>query len=156
VFQVMSKDFPLKTHPLLVLEDLPPPSPRSGEFGLLGRVWVGGAAGLKEHPRESLDAETQAFLARTLDALRRDAVQTAAFRASAREAPRSRERFDQMAQKERAMRRTTAARRDQAVAVVELAERLGPHGPELGLPVSEAFVVPVPRDDDSTAESAAR
>jgi serine protease Do len=157
VFQVFSRDFPLKAQPVLVIEDLPPPSPRSPEFGVLGRVWVGGAAGLKEHARGELDAETQAVLARTLDALRRDAVQTAAFRASAREAPRSRERFDQMAQRERAMRRTAAARRDQVVAVLELAERLAPHGPEVGVPLSEAFVVPAPRDDDDGPdESAAR
>jgi S1-C subfamily serine protease len=143
LFQVMSREFPLKAHPLLVLEDLPPQPAAEDSFGDLGRAWFGNPAGLKSLARSELDADTQALLKRILDGLRRDAVQTFALRAAAATAS-SRERFDQMSRSERALKRQVASRRDQAQSLSELAERLSPHGNETPVGVADAFAVPAP------------
>lgn len=144
LFQVMSRDFPLKAHPLLVLEDLPPAPAAEDNFGDLGRAWFGGPAGLKSSARSDLDADTQALLQRILDTLRRDALQTFALRAAAREASSSRERFDQVSRSERTLRRIIASRRDQAQYVSELAEKFSPHGADSAVTLADAFAVPAP------------
>jgi serine protease Do len=146
VFEVLSRDFPLRTHPILVLEDLPlrghetPGDP----FGELGRVWFGHAAGLKAYARADLDADTQAQLQRVLELLRRDAVQTFTWRSAQHEGPQSRERFDQQARLERTLRRNQLAHREPAQSVTELAERLAPHSSEPTVPLADVFAVPAP------------
>jgi hypothetical protein len=51
-----------------------------------------------------------------------------------------------MSRLERALRRATAAQRDQAQAMSDLAERLAPHGAEPGAPLAEALTaLPVVR-----------
>lgn len=145
VFQVMSKEFPLRVHPIVVVEDLKPPRGRERtSFGELGRVWFGAAAGLKPYAREDLDAETQAATTRLLEALRHDALAAFAYRAAARDAASSRERFDQMSRIEKALRRGQAARREQAQGLAELAERLSPHGAETPVGLADVFAVPAP------------
>jgi hypothetical protein len=141
----MSRDFPLKLHPMLVLEDLPPqPGPRVDTFGELGRVWFGAPTGLKRYARSDLDADAQAQLTRLLDALRRDAVAAFDFRAAARDAQRSRERYDHMTRLERALKRSVAAQREQAQAVADLADRLAPHGAEAQVGIADVFAPPAP------------
>jgi len=145
VFQVMSRDFPLRAHPLVVFEDLP-----AGEdpgFGDLGRVWFGGPAGLRALSRSDLDADAQALALRVLDALRRDALATFAYRNAAREAPNTRERFDQVSRAERTLKRTVASRRDQAQNLTELAERLQPQPGQPTVGIADAFAVPIPGEE---------
>jgi len=145
LFEVLSRDFPLRTHPVLVLEDLPSrPGPGNDPFGDLGRVWFGAPSGLKSYAHGDLDADTQAQLVRVLDLLRRDAVQTFAWRVSSREATPNRERFDAVARLERTLRRNQLAHREPAQGVAELAERLGPHGNDTPVPLADVFVAPAP------------
>jgi serine protease Do len=143
LFEVLSRDFPLKTHPILVLEDLPArPGPGNDPFGELGRVWFGGPSGLKAYVHSDLDADTQAQLGRVLEVLRRSAVQTFAWRTQAREGTQSRERFDLTARLERVVRRSLLVYRDPAQTVADLADRLQPHGADVPVPLAEVFAVP--------------
>jgi serine protease Do len=136
VFEVLNHDFPLRSHPVLVVEDLPG---APGEFGALGRVWFGNALGLKRYSRSDLDAEAQGLVVRVLDALRRDAQATLTFQAIDREAGASRERHDQVARLERALRKTTASRQDLSQLALDAAERLAPVSGELPAPLFEAL-----------------
>jgi serine protease Do len=124
IFSIFSKEFPLRTSPIAVFEDLE----AKGSFGELGRVWFGGAAGLKEYSRSALDADTQAQLARILDALRKSAVASAAYRGAVRDPSVSREHYELASRLERTLNRTADARRELAQSALDLAERLGPHG----------------------------
>ncbi|HEX4622003.1 MAG TPA: serine protease, partial [Myxococcaceae bacterium] len=109
IFEVFSKDFPFKPHPVLAVEDLPS-GPEA--FGEPGRVWLGNGRGLKPWARSDADGDTQALVARIIDALRRDALTAFAYRAAHQGADSSREHFDQMSQLERALRRATQAHQD--------------------------------------------
>jgi serine protease Do len=146
LFEVLSRDFPLRTHPIVVLEDLPArpgAGPEQGDaFGEPGRIWFGAPSGLKAYARADLDADTQAQLVRVLDLLRRDAMQTFAWRTSSKEGSQSRERFDAVARLERTLRRNQLANREPAQVVAEMAERLAPHGSDVPVPLAEVFVVP--------------
>jgi hypothetical protein len=142
LFQLLSRDFPLRVHPMLVLEDLPSPDPK--EFGDLGRVWFGTPGGLKSYARADLDADAQAQVTHLLDQLRRDALASFAYRAAARDGSQSRERFDHMTRLERALKHASTQHKDAAIAAGELAERLGPHGADAPLPFADVFVVPAP------------
>jgi serine protease Do len=143
LFEVLSRDFPLKTHPILVIEDLPAhPGPGNDPFGEIGRVWFGNASGLKPYARSDLDADTQAQVGRVLDLLRRSATQTFTWRTQAREGTPSRERFDATARLERTVRRNQLAHREPAQSITELAERLQPHGTDVPVPLAEVFAVP--------------
>jgi serine protease Do len=153
LFEVMSRDFPLRTHPIMVIEDLPAHTgPGNDPFGELGRIWFGGPQGLKTYARTDLDAETQAQLGRVLDLLRHDAVQTFAWRVSTREATPNREKFDAVARLERTLRRNQLAHREPAQNMAELAERLGPHNNDTAVPLADAFVVPpATKPEDATS-----
>jgi len=138
VFEVFSRDFPLRSQPIVVIEDLVPQS--AGTFGEMGRVWFGSPHGtLRAYLRADLDADVQAQMIRLLDALRRDALSAFAYRASTRDAATSRERFEHMSKLERSLSRTAAARRDLAQLVADLADRLAPHGNEPSVSLADAF-----------------
>jgi serine protease Do len=141
IFEVMSRDFPLKSHPIAVFEDLPSQRPES--FGELGRLWFGGPQGLKPYFRAELESDFQAQVARILDVLRRDALATFSYRGAARSALTSRERFEHVARLERALKRMTASQRDLTQSLAELAERLGPHGADVPVHLSDALTIPV-------------
>jgi hypothetical protein len=141
IFEVLSREFPLKSHPIAVLEDLPGPRPEA--FGELGRLWFGGPQGLKPYFRAELEGDVQGQLARILDALRRDALATFSYRSAARNALSSRERFEQVARLERGLKRMTAAQKDLTQLLAELADRLGPHGIDVPVHLSDAFTIPV-------------
>jgi serine protease Do len=124
IFSIFGKEFPLRTSPIAVFEDLE----AKGSFGELGRIWFGGALGLKEYSRAALDADTQAQLARILDALRRSAVASSAYRGAVRDTALSREHYELASRLERTLNRSADMRRELAQSALDLADRLGPHG----------------------------
>jgi len=142
LFEVFSRDFPVRARPLLVIEDVPPPSP--GPFGAPGRVWAGNVRGLKELNRSALDAETQAGLARILDALRADSLSTFQYRAAASAAYLSKERFHEATRLHRSLDRTVAARQDLADLAGDLADRLGPGPDDSSVAFTNALLDPPP------------
>ena len=129
-----------------MLEDLPAQPqgdrPERDPFGELGRIWFGGAGGLRAYARSDLDADAQALVTRLLDLLRRDAVSVLAYRSAAREGSSTRERFDHVARLERSLRRALATLRDPAQSLADLSDRLAPHGTERSIQLSDVFVVP--------------
>jgi S1-C subfamily serine protease len=144
VYELFGKDFPVKAHPVVVLEDLPPMG--SDAFGELGRVWFGSSTGLKVYDRSELDGDAQAQVARILDLVRHDALTAFTYRSTAHAAPMTRERFEQAARLERNLRKGVAAQHDASQSTVDLADRLSPHGSDLSLPLSDAYSAPAIAD----------
>ncbi len=140
LFEVFSPGYPVETWPLLVVEDSPGASPDS--FGALGRVWIGNRFGLKASARADLDSDAQAQLSRVLDALRRDAIAAFRYRAAEAAAGGSKEHFQQTERLEKALRSAIAAHRDQAQAVSDLSDRLGPSSEERTVALSDILAVP--------------
>jgi S1-C subfamily serine protease len=124
IYELFNRDFPVRTNPALVLEDLPGPS--AADFGAAGRIWLGNRRGLKGYTRSDLDADTQALIARLLEAMRRDAVTAFALRTADQDAELSRERYERTVRLEKALRRSSAGHADLAQAALELADKLGP------------------------------
>ncbi len=139
VFELMGKDFPIHSGPVLVLEDLPA---ADESFGQLGRVWAGNRQGLREVVHTALDAEAQALTAKLLDALRRDALLAARHLSAARRGMSSRERFQEVARLERSLRRSSSSRQDLAQAATELAERLCPGTADAPGTLADALALP--------------
>ena len=137
LFEVMSREFPLKSYPIMVVEDLVPSSP--DEFGRLGRIWFGNRQGLKTFMRSDLDSDAQAQMTRLLDTLRHDALSAFEYRTASKSAANSREHFDQMSKLERALRRTSTAHADLSAVVMDLADRLGPRPNDMGTAVADIF-----------------
>jgi serine protease Do len=115
VFALFGADFPHSTRPLLVLEDLAV----AGQFGALGEVYVGGAGGLV--PFASAATDDRALLARTLDALRRDALVTFELRDTP--PPATRAAFLANETKKKLLSHLLEAQRDTQTALSELAGR---------------------------------
>jgi serine protease Do len=150
IFELFSREFPQKTQPLIVLEDLA--SDDATRFGELARVWFGSSAGLKAYARSRLDADVQAQVLRLLDGLRRDAVTAFAYRAAAHDAAASREHFERMSRLERALSRAAATRREMAQLAAELADHWAPHPGEPSRSLADAFVPgPAESADDTTS-----
>jgi serine protease Do len=141
VFEVLSRDFPLKSHPILVVEDLPPPRPDL--FGEVGRLWFGGPQGLKVYGRAELEGDVQGQISRILDALRRNSLATFSYRGAARTAMSSREKFEQVVRLERALKRMTHGQRDLTQLAADLGDRLGPHGVDAPVHISDALAIPI-------------
>lgn len=137
LFQVFSRDFPIKTWPVLTLEDTPTDKP--GEFGTLGKVWFGSARGVSEVLKSDLDAEARAQLEKALDALRRSALLSAAHRRASAGQDASREAHDLAGRLDRNLRRNSAMDKDLATQVSELAEREAPKGTEQAHPPSRPW-----------------
>jgi serine protease Do len=123
VYAVLSRQYPVRSQPALILEDLPAPG---GEFGRAGRIWAGDGRGVRAVERAALDADAQGQLARLLDALRRDADLVARLRAAQRAGSATREQFDELTRLEGAVGQLTASQAELAQAALELAERLTP------------------------------
>ena len=115
VFAVFGADFPRTTRPLLVLEDVAEP----GQFGTLGQVYVGGAGGLAEFPSAATD--DRALLARTLDALRRDALVTFELRDAP--APTTRVTYQANEAKKKQLAHMLDTQRDTQNSLTDLAGR---------------------------------
>lgn len=137
LFQVFSRDFPIKTWPVLTFEDNPPEN--GAEFGTLGKLWFGSARGVTEVSKNDLDAEARAQLERGLDALRRSALLSAAHRRASAGQDASREAHDLAARLDRNLRRNSAMDKDLATQVTELAEREAPKGAEAAHPPSRPW-----------------
>jgi S1-C subfamily serine protease len=139
VFAIMGREFPVRSVPVLVLEDLP----AEGEgFGRVGRLWAGNGSGLRQVDRAALEADAQGQLAKLLDALRRDAAVAASFRAAARIQPSSREKWEAFSRLERSVRKLSDARHDLSQAALDLADRLSPGDAELKVVFAEALAAP--------------
>ncbi len=142
VFEVMPRDFPVRSWPLLVLEDLPGARPE--DFGARGRIWAGNRHGLCEVPGSALDAEAMGTLDRLLASLRRDAALALRYRAAAQQGGGTRQRFDEMSRLEKTLRRAAADRNDLAQSAAELADRLCPYSADGAHSLAEALAVPRP------------
>ena len=142
-FEVFSRDFPTRVNPLLVLEDLP--SPLTGVFGGVGRVWVGNTRGLKALDWSALDAETQTGIGRILDGLRASSLAAFQYRVSEAAANTSKEHFQEAARLHRVLDRTVVARQELADLAGDLADRLAPKLQESSLTITaELFDSPAP------------
>ncbi|HYV46727.1 MAG TPA: serine protease [Myxococcaceae bacterium] len=142
VYELLSRDFPLRAHPVVLLEDLPPVA--EDEFGAPGRVWFGNRQGLKGYARSELDGEVQATLTKLLEALRHDAVAAFELRAADHDANATRERFERAEHLARALQRASAGQGDLSTAALELAEKLGPTSSDAGVPLEVALRPPPP------------
>jgi Trypsin-like peptidase domain len=138
LFQVMGPEFPLRPHPILVLED----RPVTGGFGELGRIWMGGRQGLKLYSATDLDADAMALVTRTLDALRRDALAALSMQSAELLSSASREAFEKSKRLEKALRTTVAARRELAQSLAETADRLAPQVKEEAMSAAEVLTEP--------------
>jgi len=116
VFAVYPSDFPHVTRPLVVLED----GGAAGAFGKLDHAYIG------LHPYTGDDADIQALLGRTLDALRRDAIASLELRSAP--TPASRDAYQQAARRRRSYQRMIDGQRDLAQALDDLAGRVHPDG----------------------------
>ena len=137
LFQVFSREFPIKTWPVLTLEDTAPEG--SSEFGTLGKVWYGSARGVTEFLRSELDPENRAQLERALDALRRSALLSAAHRRASAGQDVSREAHELASRLDRNLRRNSAMDKDLANLVTEIAEKDAPKGTALAHPPSRPW-----------------
>jgi serine protease Do len=151
VFQLMAESFPLRTVPLLVLEDGCEAEPA----GEPTQVWAGGRHGLQPVEPGRLDPEARRLLGRVLAALRLDAGPALELRALEAGAGAARGRPSEITRLERVLRRTADQRQDLALAASELAERLAPASGDasvdLGAPLRagsrEEACAPRPRDE---------
>jgi hypothetical protein len=154
LFEIMGRDFPIQAHPILVLEDLPRGD--GDAFGELGRVWAGNRQGLKEVARAAMDADALSQAAKLLDAVRRDALMSVAYRTAARAGLDSREQFQKISRMERALRRTTASQADLGQAAIEVADRLCPATVDAPLSIAAALAAPpAPRRSGGAKEGPA-
>jgi serine protease Do len=140
VFQVYPREFPRRTTPLFAYEDLP--STRG--FGVQGRTWFGGDAGLRGYRNSDLDADAQATVTHLVEALRRDAIAFFDWRKRSREAAKSRADFDKLARVERTLDRTADSRRDLAQNAAEAADRLAPRRGDKNLVRAAEILLPIP------------
>ena len=141
LFALFSKEFPLASDPLLVLESDATSAP-SG-FGVPARVWVGAPRGLKDYPWAALQPELQAQLARAFDDLASAAIAYAALR-EAREAELpSRQSADRISRLGKAFARATASRTDAVQSIQEIAEKLAPTPGASILHFAQLFVTPL-------------
>src|SRR5262249_4511851 len=140
VFEVFPREFPLRSRPLVALEDLA----AKDAFGQGGPVWFGGSRGFKTYARADLDADGQAQTARLLDALRRDALGALALAQAASDAERSREQFERTARLTAEVNRRAAARRELAQTSSELADRLAPQAGDVPRSLVELLSPPAP------------
>jgi serine protease Do len=139
VFEILPRQFPVRTQPVLVVEDVPVTSP--SEFGRLGRIWVGDGRSLRSVDRAELDSETLASLDRLLDGLRRDADLVARLRIAEAAASATRERFDEAGRRETAVSRIRNTRAEAAQWALDFAERLSGSEHELDATLMDALEV---------------
>lgn len=115
-------------------------------FGAAGRIWVGNRHGLRDVDRSGTDAETQALLAKILDALRRDALLAITYRSALQQGMGTREKFQHVLRLERAARRSAESRQDLEQNAIDTAERLCPGTFDATGTIADALAVqrPVP------------
>jgi hypothetical protein len=163
LYEIFPSTFPRRSAPIALIEDAPPVDPPG--FGLLGRVWFGGSAGLKAYLPAELEGEAQAQLARTVDMLRRGAITAATLPELIRQSETSAEAARSLTRLEIQLGRLAAADRDAASSFAELAQRLAPAGHDDALalvsvlrslaPVEVPDTTPTPAATKSLASAAA-
>lgn len=116
VFSLFAADFPRRSVPLLVVEDL---ATGGGGFGQLGAIYLGDAGGLRAFPADG--ADERALVQRALASLRQNLVAEAELRAGAAGANASREAYERQQRRRRALDHDVAAQRDLALALADLA-----------------------------------
>lgn len=149
-FELFNRSFPMRTFPILVLEDAP--TLNDDEFGALGRIWFGGRQGLKEYDVSDLDTAARPQLSKLLDGLRRAGLAAFALREADQDANQSRERFERTERLEKALRRTSSGQKDLAQAALDLADRLAPRAEEPTVALESLLVESTPREPGDTAE----
>ena len=137
LFEIFSEEFPLRSTPLLVLEDLPV---SGGDFGTLGRAWLGSPHGLKAYPRSELDAESLGQALRVLDAARRDALLAFQYKFGEANSDGTRQGFERAKQVGQRLRRRVALRRELERTAAELSDRLGPGSGEPTVTIADALI----------------
>jgi serine protease Do len=150
-FELLNKSFPLRTYPIMVLEDLPTTS--DDDFGALGRIWFGNREGLKVYDLSDLDVPSRPQLQKLLDGLRRASLAAFALRESDQNANASRERFEQTERLERALRRTSSSQRDLAQAATELSDRLAPRPDETTVSLEAILAEPPAESAEASSSS---
>jgi S1-C subfamily serine protease len=140
-FAVFARDFPFNPEPIFVIEDVPAVA---GSFGEPGRIWFGSTRGLKAYERASLDADAQQQAARTLEALRGDAFNHAAYRSANMSDLGSRQASDRVSKMSAALTRTATTRGDVFQAIADLADKLAPLTGERGTTLSAIAYAPPP------------
>lgn len=148
-YELLNKSFPMRTYPILVLEDLP--TSNDDDFGALGRIWFGSRQGLKVYDLSDLDVPTRPQLEKLLDGLRKASLAAFALRESDQNANSSRERFEQTERLERALRRTTSSQRDLAQLAIEFSERLAPKAEEVAT-INLESILSEPPSENSDAQ----
>jgi serine protease Do len=138
VFAVLAKQFPVRSQPVLVIEDLPAP----GDFGRPGRVWAGDGRGVLPVDRAALDADAQAQLGRVLEALRHDADLVSRLRGAQRAGAATREQFDELTRLEGAVGQLTTSQAELAQGALDLAERLTPDDADPTGTLADALALP--------------
>jgi len=128
LYELFNRSFPLRTYPILVLEDVPTRDENS--FGSLGRLWIGNRQGLRSYTASELGPNGQQQLDKLLEAMRRTSLGTFGLREADLDANSSRERFEQSERLERALRHSGVGQRDIAQWAVDLADRLAPQAGE--------------------------
>ncbi len=124
LFALFSKDFPLASDPLLVLEGGASGAPAG--FGVPARIWVGAPRGLKAYEWPALPPELQTQLERAFDELATAALAYDALRAAREADLQSRQSADRTGRLGKAFARATASRSDTVQTIQEIAEKLAP------------------------------
>lgn len=123
-YELFSSEFPTRTVPIVVMEDLP--SSTTAGFGATGRIWFGNRRGLKTYERAGLEPEVQALLPRLIDAFRKQGTTTFALRTRELTPAPTRAEFDAAAQLQRDLDQRASKVQDLAQMALETASRLGP------------------------------
>jgi S1-C subfamily serine protease len=150
-FELFNRTFPMRTFPILVLEDVP--TLNDDEFGALGRIWFGGRQGLKEYDMSDLDTASRPQLLKLLEGLRRGGLAAFALREADQDANQSRERFERTERLEKALRRSSSGQKDLSQLAADLADRLAPKGEEPTVALESLLVESTPREPGDRPES---
>jgi serine protease Do len=138
VFALYTKDFPLESDPLLVVESGATGAPSS--FGVPSRLWLGSPRGLKDYAWPALPTDLQAQLQRAFDALANAAIAYAALRDAKEADLQSRQSADRIARLGKAFARAAASRGDTVQMIQEVADKLAPQSGTNAVHFGQLFV----------------
>jgi len=151
-YELFNRSFPMRTYPILVLEDVP--TLNDDDFGALGRLWFGSRQGLKTYDLSDLDASARPQLLKLLEGLRRASLASFALRESDQDANQSRERFERTERLEKLLRRTSSGQRDLVQLATDLADRLAPRPEEDTISLESLLAEPTPSERGSAEATA--
>ena len=152
-YELFNRSFPMRTYPILVLEDVP--TLNDDDFGALGRLWFGSRQGLKTYDLSDMDAPARPQLLKLLEGLRRASLASFALREADQDANQSRERFERTERLEKMLRRTSSGQRDLVQLATDLAERFAPRAEEDTISLESLLAEPTPSDRGGTEAAAA-